>query len=95
MRHTPWKRAATNRPSIIGFASLELLWQVLTVKRWQPLKVLCGAGRVLIREAARRVDRDGKAVHSAVVALLKAGPLTRSAGGGIAFPYEAVEGSAY
>ena len=75
----------------IGFASVELLWQVLTVKRWELLKALCGAGRVSIREAARRVDRDVKAVHGDVAALLKAGLLTRPAGGGIEFPYEAVK----
>jgi len=48
---------------------------VLTAKRWELVKVLCGAGPVSIREAARRVDRDVKAVHSDVTALLNAGLL--------------------
>ena len=39
----------------IGFATPELLWRVLTAKRWELLKVLCGAGPVSIREASRRV----------------------------------------
>ena len=46
-----------------GFVTLELLWATLTAKRWELLKVLAGAGAVSIREAARRVGRDVKAVH--------------------------------
>lgn len=75
----------------IGFATPELLWQVLTAKRWELLKVLCGAGPVSIREAARRVGRDVKAVHGDVSALLGAGVLTRNADGRIEFPFDAVK----
>jgi predicted transcriptional regulator len=75
----------------IGFATPELLWQVLTAKRWELLKVLCGAGPVSIREAARRVERDIKAVHADVTALLDAGVLTRVADGRIEFPFEAIK----
>jgi predicted transcriptional regulator len=75
----------------IGFASPELLWQVLTAKRWELLKALCGAGPVSIREAARRVTRDVKAVHGDVTALLEAGILQRTPQGGIEFPYDAVK----
>ncbi len=75
----------------ISFATPELLWQVLTAKRWELLKALCGAGPVSIREAARRVGRDVKAVHADVTALLKAGVLDRAKGGGVVFPYEAVK----
>ena len=63
----------------IGFATPELLWQVLTAKRWELLKAMCGAGAMSIREAARRVGRDVEAVHGDVVALLNAGVLTRAA----------------
>jgi predicted transcriptional regulator len=42
----------------------------MTVKRWELIRSLCGAGPVTIREAARRVDRDVKAVHGDVHALL-------------------------
>lgn len=75
----------------ISFATPELLWQVLTAKRWEILKALCGAGPISIREAARRVERDVKAVHADVTALLKAGVLDRAKGGGIVFPYAAVK----
>lgn len=75
----------------IGFATPELLWQVLTAKRWELLKVLCGAGPVSIREAARRVERDVKAVHGDVTALLNTGLLNRVEDGRIEFPYDAVK----
>ena len=75
----------------ISFATPELLWRVLTAKRWELLKALCGAGPVSIREAARRVGRDVKAVHSDITALLLAGLLDRTESGQIEFPYEAVK----
>ncbi len=85
-----WKSGTARRNSI-GFASPELLWKVLTAKRWELLKALCGAGPVPIREAARRVDRDVKAVHADVTALINAGLLRRIEGEGIEFPYDAVK----
>ena len=86
-----WKRRKAQRSARISFATPELLWQVLTAKRWELLKVLCGAGPVSIREAARRVNRDVKAVHGDVTALLLAGLLIRAQGGGVEFPFEAVK----
>lgn len=47
------------RHARISFASPELLWKVLTAKRWELLKALCGAGPVAIREAARRRAMSG------------------------------------
>lgn len=85
------KTSRAERAAHIGFATPELLWQVLTAKRWELLKALCGAGPVSIREVARRVGRDVKAVHGDVTALLDAGILTRPVEGGIEFPYEAVK----
>lgn len=75
----------------IGFATPELLWQVLTAKRWQLLKAMCGAGPMSIREAARRVGRDVKAVHGDITALLNSGLLDRTADGRVEFPFEAVK----
>ena len=75
----------------ISFATPELLWEVLTAKRWELLKALCGAGPVSIREAARRVERDVKAVHGDVKALLEAGLLNRTPDGRIEFPFDAVK----
>ena len=75
----------------IAFATPELLWQVLTAKRWEILKALCGVGPVSIRGAARLVGRDVKAVHGDVTALLRAGILDRTEDGRVEFPYEAVK----
>ena len=86
-----WKTGKAEKSARISFATPDLLWQVLTAKRWELLKALCGAGPVSIREAARRVGRDVKAVHGDVTALLKAGVLDRATGGGIVFPYEVVK----
>jgi len=88
---TAWKTGKAEKSARIAFASPELLWRVLTAKRWELLKVLCGLGPVSIREAARRVGRDVKAVHGDVTALLCAGVLDRAEGGGIIFPYEAIK----
>jgi len=86
-----WKTGKSEKSARISFATPELLWKVLTAKRWELLKVLCGAGPVSVREAARRVGRDVKAVHGDITALLNAGVLDRAEGGGIVFPYEAVK----
>lgn len=86
-----WKTGKPEKSARISFATPELLWKVLTTKRWELLKVLCGAGPVSIREAARRVGRDVKAVHSDITALLNAGVLDHAEGGGIIFPFEAVK----
>lgn len=86
-----WKGGKSRKSARISFATPELLWQVLTAKRWELLKALCGAGPVSIREAARLVSRDVKAVHGDVTALLSAGILNRAEGGGIEFPFEAVK----
>jgi predicted transcriptional regulator len=86
-----WKTGKPQKSARISFATPELLWQVLTAKRWELLKILCGAGPVSIREAARRVGRDVKAVHGDVTALLCAGVLDRTEDGSIVFPFEAVK----
>lgn len=75
----------------IAFATPELLWQILTAKRWELLKALCGQAPMSIREAARRVGRDVKAVHGDLTALLQAGMVRRIADGRVEFPYENVK----
>lgn len=77
-----WNEGKPQKSALISFATPELLWRVLNPKRWEILKALC-AGPVSIREAARRVGRDVKAVHTDVTALLHAGR--------IVFPFDAVK----
>lgn len=73
----------------ISFPTVELLWKVLAPNRMALVRALTGAGVVSIREAARRVNRDVRAVHSDVTALINAGVLKRTSEG-IEFPYDAV-----
>ncbi|HEX5758681.1 MAG TPA: transcriptional regulator [Thermoanaerobaculia bacterium] len=85
-------RALEGRPqgAVISFETPALLFKVLTQKRWELLAALTGAGPVTLREAARRVERDVKAVHADVHALLDAGILRRTEEGRILFPFDAV-----
>ena len=86
-----WQTGKPQRNARISFETPELLWKVLTARRWELLKSLCSVGPVSIREAARRVGRDVKTVHVDVTALLDAGVLDRTASGAIEFPYEAAK----
>ena len=74
----------------ISFESPALLFKVLTQKRWELLSVMTGAGPMTLREAARRVERDVKAVHGDVHALLNTGILQKTEDGRIVFPFDAV-----
>ena len=74
----------------ISFTTVELLWKVLTAKRWDIMKAMTGHGEMTIREVARQVNRDVKAVHGDVQALLTAGVLDRTDSGRVVFPYDAV-----
>lgn len=76
--------------AFIGFATVELLWKVITPKRWEMLRTMTGAGPLAIREVARRMDRDVKSVHGDVQALLRAGVLDRADDGRVVFPYDEV-----
>ncbi len=75
--------------AFISFVSPELMWKVLTAKRWEIIRAMTGAGDLSIREVARRVGRDVKAVHGDVTALILAGVLERSKTG-VIFPYDSV-----
>lgn len=76
--------------AFISFATPELLWKVMTPKRWEVLRAMTGAGPIAIREVARRVGRDVKSVHGDIQALLNAGVLDRTDDGRVVFPYDEV-----
>lgn len=86
-----WRSGKAETTARISFATPELLWKVLTAKRLELLKALCGAGPVSIREAARRAGRDVKAVHGEITALIKAGVIDRTNDGLIVFPHATVK----
>jgi predicted transcriptional regulator len=74
----------------LSFETPALLFKVLTQKRWELLSAMTGAGPMSLREAARRVGRDVKAVHGDVHALLQTGILEKTEDGRIVFPFDAV-----
>jgi len=74
----------------ISFATPELLFRLLTAKRWEMIRALAGAGPVTIREVPRRLNRDVKAVHGDVHALLNAGVIQKTADGPIVFPFDVI-----
>jgi predicted transcriptional regulator len=82
--------AGQEQGAYISFATVELLWKVITPRRWDLLRAMAGAGPLAIRELARRVSRDVKSVHGDVSALLKAGVIDRTDDGHIEFPYDEI-----
>ena len=74
----------------ISFTSLELLWKVLAPNRMQNVKSLTGSEPLALREIARRVGRDVKAVHTDVQLLLNTGILQKVDSGKIWFGYDAI-----
>jgi len=82
--------AGKDQGAVISFPTVELLWKVITPKRWEVLRAMAGAGPLSIRELSRRVNRDIKSVHGDAQALLKAGVLDRADDGRIVFPYDEI-----
>jgi len=76
--------------SFISFESPAVLFKVISGHRWELLKMMTGARAMSIREASRRLERDVKAVHGDVSALLKAGILHKTDDGQIEFPFDAI-----
>lgn len=73
----------------ISFDTHERMVSLLSGKRWEILRVMSGAGPLSIREIARRVGRDIKAVHGDVTALAASGVIDR-AGARVVFPYDRI-----
>ncbi|HYZ22041.1 MAG TPA: transcriptional regulator [Rhodopila sp.] len=74
----------------ITFLSVANLMETLTVKRWEIIQAMTGKGPMSVRNVARLVNRDVKAVHGDVQALVQAGVLDKDAKGQVVFPYDAV-----
>ena len=73
----------------ITFASWELMHKILSPKRLDIIRSLCGQESMSIRELSRRVGRDFKGVHTDVVSLINAG-LVDQHDGKISFPYDRI-----
>ena len=74
----------------ISFATPELLFKLLKTKRWELIRAMAGAGSMSIREAARRVNRDVKAVHGDIQSLLGGAILRKTEDGRVEFPFDAI-----
>lgn len=74
----------------ISFPSVEVLWSVMTAKRWAILQAMAGKGEMTYRAVASLVGRDVKAVHDNIAALIEAGIVEKSESGRLLFPYDEV-----
>lgn len=85
-------RAFSGEPQgcFISFPTVEALLKTLTAKRLHVIRIMLGAGSLTIREVARRVDRDVKAVHGDIQSLLAAGIIDKTEDGKVVFPYDAL-----
>lgn len=83
-----WEGGRASAPEI-SFASWDVMHRILTPKRLEIIRALCGQPPMSIREASRRVSRDFKGVHTDVTALVTAG-LVEQRDGKICFPYERI-----
>jgi predicted transcriptional regulator len=85
-----WKTGKPEAAARLDFESLEGAWKLLNAKRWAILRAMAGQGPLAIREIARRVERDVRAVHSDVRALHLSGVIDKTAEGKMILPYDII-----
>lgn len=73
----------------ISFPNAEFLWKKLSAKRMQIIEAMAGVGEMTMREVSRRVNRDFKAVHADLLALIDLGIVERSAKG-VLMPFDEI-----
>ena len=84
-----WK-GEVSQGHLLSFISVELMWKTLAPKRWEIIRAMTGQGPMSVREVARRVNRDVKAVHGDVRKLLLNGIVDKSEDGRVEFPYDEI-----
>jgi predicted transcriptional regulator len=85
-----WKTGKPEAAARLDFESLEGAWQLLNTKRWGILRARAGQGPLAIREIARRVGRDVRAVRSDVRALHLSGVIDKTPEGQMILPYDVI-----
>jgi len=74
--------------NVYSFLSYEDLHRTLTPKRIAIIDAMAGKGSLSMREIARLVARDFKAVHGDITALVNIGLIDRDEAGGVVLPYD-------
>ncbi len=85
-----WKTGKPAPAARLDFRNLEDALHLLTEKRWHILKEMTGAGPLAIREIARRMKRDVRAVHSDITQLYRNGVIDKTEDGKMILPYEVI-----
>lgn len=71
----------------LNFESAAAFFGQLTELRWELLREMFGAGRIGVRELARRLGRDVRRVHQDAHALVDLGVLEQEEDGALICPY--------
>lgn len=85
-----WKTGKPEAAARLDFESLEGAWKLPNTKRWTILRVMAGQGPLAIREIARRVGRDVRAVHSDMRALYLSGVIDKTPDGQMILPHDVI-----
>ncbi|HEY1932899.1 MAG TPA: DNA-binding protein [Acetobacteraceae bacterium] len=85
-----WKTGKPEAAARLDFESLEGAWQLLNSRRWALLRAMAGQGPLAIREIARRVERDVRAVHSDVRKLYLSGVIDKTPEGKMILQYDVI-----
>jgi predicted transcriptional regulator len=86
-----WRTGRSEKAARLDFASLDDAWKLLSDKRRGIMHAMAGAGPLAIREIARRVGRDVRAVHSDVRLLHHAGVVDKTEDGRMVLPYDTIK----
>ncbi|HUZ95245.1 MAG TPA: hypothetical protein VMU57_10065 [Edaphobacter sp.] len=86
-----WKTGKADSTARLDFVNLDDAWKLLSDKRRQIMHAMAGAGPLSIREVARRVGRDVRAVHSDVQILHHAGVIDKTEDGRMVLPYKTIK----
>ncbi len=85
-----WDSGKQEPAARFNFESIEAARELLNAKRWAILKIMAGQGPLSIREIARRMGRDVRAVHSDVRLLYLSGAIDKTGDGKMVLPYEVI-----
>lgn len=86
-----WKTGKSEHAARLDFVNLDDAWKLLSDKRRAIMHAMAGAGPLSIREIARRVGRDVRAVHSDVRLLHHAGVIDKTEDGQMTLPYKTIK----